>query len=404
MAFETLRKERQGPEKKQHQVQNDLADARAFAHGKETVAGLDRKDAQLNFKEIWSDPDKREVFRNIGFNKFDQKKFIPLFTKLEDGSDLNPAERTLREEVRLEFNYRNAIVKRCEKMLTLVVFKGARQNNHAFDIAAGALGPQRALELIKPRLLKLAGEETGDETLIELKQSLEEMNKIYRSRKYQRVMSETEKVMKKYDLKPEEYRDMTQGTFWENAAAVRRELNKDLGIVGRMKHGFDNWIIGLEVAAAGAKAERSSVLRRLEAERGNALNIVNKVLGEDFFKAIDQEAYGKRPANEILAEQETEERRMANEITLANETQKCHQAWTKFTTDPSTIWRDAAGNEIDYASVPELDRKDAYNHWKTTIYKKDRLAEYKAKPGWQYRMFGKLADIRLKQVAEPSFA
>lgn len=407
MAFEKLNKQRSGPKRGEHQTHREHTEAKAFSLGKESAAGLDPKEGRTSFAEIWQDPEKKEVFRNVGFQKHGQA-FLDLFAKMQDTKGLNDRDRDLREKIRVEVNYRVAMVKDCQQLLTLDVLSVAREDNHGVDVAIGTLGAPRALQLIRPRILKLASEATGEEELADLRRALQQIHNIYETKKYKKVMDRAANLQNRYGMSATEYRDYTKGDFSENWKNTHEAMTKDLGFFGRLRHSIPHMVRAARVAYTGMKEETSRPMQELYAQREHAFSIINKVLDENFFDAMDTEAYSEKnkKADETLAENDVAEREEAENITEKKEVDKRNEGWERFKTDATTVFN-MGGVDKTYADLSPAERESSFDFWNKNMYTRDRQRQLRSKGGWLYRMFSMLVKMRLegaKDKFKPTFA
>ena len=396
MAFEKIRRQRSGTRQQEHESapRSKVHEARYSFGDERDTKGLEAGFSNTSMGEVWRDQRLREQYRNVGFHMHG-KTFLSMYTKMQDletGKEpkLTDAERNMREDVRKEFVYRVAIANACGKLLTKDVFKGVQDENHISNRLVGELGEQRALDLIRPRLVNLVGEPNGTESLLDLHQALQQLRGIYATKNYQKASVRIDRVSKRYDLTPEEYADITRGgNMFEIAGRARRQLQEGMGWVGKTLHFLPDSIRGLKVGYAGWREDHAHSIQQMRQVRSQALDIIRRVLDEDFFKAVDKEIMSgdEGKTEDTLAAKESADAKFARGMTAEDMTAKRDTAWAEY-----------------LRTHPGDNNEGTYGTWEKGDFVKAQKQEIKSHSGgWLVALVTALFDVRRKEMKKPSF-
>jgi hypothetical protein len=346
-------------------------------------------EADVPMSEIFKDKRQYEQYKRVGFHERGEA-FLRMIEKWEKDQELDEGDRDMREDVRTVYVTRMGIVKACDKLLTKDVLKGVGDAQHGINRLVGELGEQRTLDLIKPRLINLVGDENGTESLTELWQALRDMHGVYRSAGFNKVYSRIERYRAQYGITPAKWVEIQSGGNWhEIAGRAYGEFQKQHGFFGKMWHQIPHLWHAAKIGFAGWREERNGAMERLRETRSRALDVLSLVLGEDFQKLIDKEIKSGNPAEteRALKDQQRQQSEMANGLTEAELTQYRDAQWENYARNNPT-----ENNTAGYDNWLENDF--------TPTYRDNVRAQ--SGDGWFARMVQTLFSIRLENIPRPA--
>ncbi len=376
------------PKHKSPKGREDIHKFRYQTRRERTTTEMD-VEADATMQQIYKDKKQYEQYKKVGFHEHG-KPFLEMIEKWEKDQKLDDDERNMREEVRSEHVTRMGIVKSCERLLTPDIFKGVGDAQHLVNRLAGELGEQRALDLIKPRLINLVGEENGTESLTELWQALRDLHGVYKTNGFNKVYSRIDRYREQYGITPAKWVEIQSGGNWgEIRSRAYGEFQKQHGFFGRMWHSIPNAWHASKIGFAGWREERNGAMQRLRETRSRALDVLSLVLGEDFQQVIDKEIKtgNSRETDQELKRQDEADSAAARGMSEADITTARDQAWA-----------DAV------AADPSINTSDGYDDWVENVFTRDyeEVVDRDRGSHWLGRLIKSLFSVRCKNITRPA--
>lgn len=375
------------------QERDKIHEARWQTRGDRSTTEKDIE-TDISMSEIYRDKPKFEQYKKVGFHQYGTA-FLRMIEKWEKDEDLgtNDTERNeardMRDDVRSEFVTRMGIVKSCEALLTKDVLKGVGDAYSGVNRLVGELGEEWALSLIKPRMLNLVGEEDGTESLTELWSALRDMHGVYKTRGFNAVYSRIEKYRAQYGISPAQWAEITRGNGWnETQDRAYEEFQKQHHWFGRAWHGLTEDWHASRVAFAAWRERSNSQMVRLRETRTRALDILSRVLGEDFLKTIDKaiKTGNKAETEQKIKAQEERDAEHASGLSADNIQVAHDHEWDEYT-----------------VANPAANTSTGYDNWRENVFKTGY--ERQVTTGgmsWISRMLTALFNIRLERIPRPA--
>ncbi len=372
-----------------------IHDARWADRQEDKTAGSAVGEADISMAEIYQDKRQLAAYRNVGSNQENEQegaKFQVMMDKWEGKKELTEEDRNMRERVRMEFVTRMGIAKSCEKLLTKDIFKGLGDASSVVNRLVGELGEEWALALMKPRLIMLVGLQNGTAELTELWQALRNFHGVYETRGFKKVYSRIEKYRQRYGIEPQKWAEIQRGgNLGETANRAFGEFQKQHGFLGRIFHGIPNAVSATKIGFAGRREERNGQMKRLREERSKALEILEKIMGPDFQKIVDEAILtGDRPqSEERIKQKEEKDAKLASGLTEKDIAKRVREGWA---------------DKLGKSKVKDNDAN--FNKWINGEFMPayEREANEQTEGSWISQMIISLFSIRLKNIKRPGAA